>query len=74
MTRIVANSIDQSAAKAASTHPVRKPQWLLARFFRWMDRQRQRRLLAELDDHLLKDIGISREQAMQAAAKWFWQK
>ena len=42
----------------------------------WQARSRQRRHLAELaqwDDHLLKDIGVSRDTALGEAAKPFWQ-
>ncbi|WGF89977.1 DUF1127 domain-containing protein [Marinivivus vitaminiproducens] len=39
-----------------------------------MDRYRQRRTLAELDEHMLKDIGISRSEADQEAAKPFWRE
>jgi uncharacterized protein YjiS (DUF1127 family) len=35
-------------------------------------RARQRRALAALDDRLLKDINISREDAMREARKPFW--
>ena len=38
----------------------------------WFARRRQRRDLAELDEHLLKDIGVTREQAAREAAKPFW--
>jgi uncharacterized protein YjiS (DUF1127 family) len=41
----------------------------------WIDRSRQRRQLgelAELNDYLLKDIGVSREEAMREAEKPFW--
>lgn len=38
----------------------------------WSARERQRRRLAELDDRLLDDIGISREAAAAEAAKGFW--
>jgi uncharacterized protein YjiS (DUF1127 family) len=30
--------------------------------------------LSELDDHLLKDIGLSRQEAVREGAKWFWQR
>jgi uncharacterized protein YjiS (DUF1127 family) len=43
----------------------------------WIARSRQRRHLAALvtwDDHLLKDIGVSRDDALREAAKPFWQK
>lgn len=36
----------------------------------WLDRQRQRAHLAELDDRLLKDIGVSRPQAIEEATQW----
>lgn len=35
-------------------------------------RQAQRRALAGLDDHLLRDIGITRAQARAEAARPFW--
>jgi uncharacterized protein YjiS (DUF1127 family) len=35
-------------------------------------RRRDRRLLAHLDDHLLRDIGLSPEDARSEAAKPFW--
>ena len=38
----------------------------------WFERSRQRRALAELDDRLLRDIGITRAQAGREAAKPFW--
>jgi uncharacterized protein YjiS (DUF1127 family) len=37
-----------------------------------LERRRQRRALLQLDDHLLADIGVSREQALREAGKWFW--
>jgi uncharacterized protein YjiS (DUF1127 family) len=43
----------------------------------WIARSRQRRDLAELaewDDYLLKDIGVSREAALREATKPFWRK
>jgi uncharacterized protein YjiS (DUF1127 family) len=40
----------------------------------WIVRRRQRRTLAELDEHLLNDVGLSREQAHREAAKPFWKR
>ena len=37
------------------------------------EKVRQRRILLELDDRLLADIGITREQAVQEAQKRFWE-
>jgi uncharacterized protein YjiS (DUF1127 family) len=39
---------------------------------RAMERARQRRALAGLDDHMLKDIGITRSEAVQECAMPFW--
>ena len=41
----------------------------------WIDRSHQRKQLgelAELNDYLLKDIGVSQEEAMREAEKPFW--
>lgn len=37
-----------------------------------MERSRQRQALSDLDDHHLKDIGLSRAAAMAEARKPFW--
>ena len=39
----------------------------------WRTRARQRRALARLDDRLLDDIGLTREDARRETSKWFWQ-
>ena len=52
------------------------PEWLYAISRRWRrmrTRRQQRQKLLELDDHLLADIGVSREQALREAGKRFWQ-
>ncbi|HEY3148852.1 MAG TPA: DUF1127 domain-containing protein [Dongiaceae bacterium] len=38
----------------------------------WLDRTRQRRHLAELDDRLLRDIGLSRAEVHQESSRPFW--
>ncbi len=38
----------------------------------WAERARQRRELARLDDHMLKDIGLSRSTMHTEVAKPFW--
>ena len=38
----------------------------------WIDRSRQRKHLARLDDHLLSDIGYTREQVQVEISKPFW--
>jgi uncharacterized protein YjiS (DUF1127 family) len=45
---------------------------------RWIARSRQRRALREIaeanDFHLLKDIGVSQEEAFREAEKPFWRQ
>jgi uncharacterized protein YjiS (DUF1127 family) len=41
-------------------------------FLTWHDRARERRALMGLSDHMLRDIGISRADACDEAAKPFW--
>jgi uncharacterized protein YjiS (DUF1127 family) len=43
-------------------------QWCL----RCHDRARQRRSLRELDPHLLRDIGVTRSEALAESAKPWW--
>ena len=38
----------------------------------WNDRQVQRNHLRELDDRLLRDMGLSREEVRQETLKPFW--
>ena len=38
----------------------------------WLDHARQRRHLGELDDRLLRDIGISRSEVDHEASRPFW--
>ena len=40
----------------------------------WQERAAQRAQLAALDDHRLKDLGISRAEAVREAAKPFWRR
>jgi uncharacterized protein YjiS (DUF1127 family) len=63
--------------------PASKPfagvEWLWQRPSVWLakindgcERSHQRRQLLELNDRLLADIGLSREQAVEEALKSFW--
>ncbi len=38
----------------------------------WAERGAQRRRLRELDDHLLRDMGLTRADVEQEASKPFW--
>jgi uncharacterized protein YjiS (DUF1127 family) len=50
-----------------------RPAWTaLAAIRAWLARGRQRRQLAELEDHRLQDVGITREEALAEAGKPFW--
>jgi uncharacterized protein YjiS (DUF1127 family) len=40
---------------------------------RWLAAARSRRSLEELDEHVLRDIGLTREEARREARKFFWQ-
>jgi len=46
---------------------------LFDRVFGWLDQARQRRHLGELDDRLLRDIGLSRAEVEQEVSRPFWQ-
>jgi len=52
--------------------PVRSWSGLWQRLELWAERRRQRRELLRLPDHVLKDIGISRAEALSEAGKPFW--
>jgi len=45
---------------------------LFDRVFGWLDQARQRRHLGELDDRLLRDIGLSRAEVEQEVSRPFW--
>lgn len=40
---------------------------------RWVDASRSRQTLEELDEHLLRDIGLTRDEARRESHKFFWQ-
>ena len=52
-------------------HPRAKGSWLRVPLA-WIERSRQRRALAELDDRLLRDIGLTRAEARVEATQPFW--
>lgn len=50
-----------------------RPLWLMAdSLFIVYERTKQRRALQRLDDHLLKDIGLSRSEVENEVTKPFW--
>jgi uncharacterized protein YjiS (DUF1127 family) len=44
----------------------------LRMLMRWQARAEQRRVLSELDDHVLRDIGLTRDDALAEASRPFW--
>ena len=61
--------------RAAERRSVALLKAMLATVIVWIDRHRQRRALADLaehDEHLLADIGRTREDARREAARPFW--
>ncbi len=58
-------------APAGRTDRIPPGQWLAATF-RMHERWRQRQALMELDDRLLADIGITRDEMMAEVTKPFW--
>ena len=47
--------------------------WILGRLFVWQERAIQRHSLAMLDDHGLRDIGLTRADVVREISKPFWQ-
>jgi len=66
----VATYLDQQAGHSGSFF--RALGAAVDRIYLWQERAAQRAHLASLDDHRLKDLGISRAEAVQEAAKPFW--
>jgi uncharacterized protein YjiS (DUF1127 family) len=51
---------------------VRLAEQAITTLLRWQELAKQRRALMRLDDHMLKDIGLSRADAMREAERPFW--
>ena len=72
----MANIAFEKEFSASHAAPRRQPVLSLAGFTKtvpvWLDRVRQRRRLSQLDDHFLRDIGLTRAQAQEEARKPFW--
>jgi uncharacterized protein YjiS (DUF1127 family) len=65
-----------SHATLAGLRATSRPWLLVARaadlLLAWHERARQRRCLRSLDDHMLRDIGLSRADVEGEAEKPFW--
>ncbi len=70
-------SIDGSAVSDEPGEPASPVAWWHGRWrlpaAEWRARVRSRRRLAQLDDRMLRDIGIDRARVWQETRKWFWQ-
>ncbi|MFP7672599.1 DUF1127 domain-containing protein [Marivita sp. S0852] len=60
---------DQTSLTPAATVAVRVAVVLT----QWTERRRTRRHLGQLDDHLLRDVGLDRLAAQREADRKFWQ-
>lgn len=56
----------------SAAFPINVTLWLRS-MAKWRTNRRIRRHLATLPDHLLRDVGLTREQAIREAERWFWQ-
>lgn len=59
-------------ARKAPREETKKFSWAVATFGTWLGRARQRRALADLNDHQLRDIGLAPRDARLEAYKPFW--
>jgi uncharacterized protein YjiS (DUF1127 family) len=60
------------AARRASAGMLLRLSRVLDTLAEWQERSRQRRHLMALNDHLLKDIGLSRADVVRESRKPFW--
>ena len=81
MTKALPQGLAASTSQSARTralYPEKDSSRVLASAVRtvriWMARSRQRNELAELNNYLLDDIGVTREEALREAAKPFWRR
>ena len=63
--------VSSNPASRIVTGPLRQ---LVHLALTWIERGRQRNDLAELDAHLLRDIGVSSEEARTETKKPFWRQ
>jgi uncharacterized protein YjiS (DUF1127 family) len=59
----------------AATQPSRRNsvvQRVMGLLRRWRERAHSRRRLYELDDHILRDIGLTRDALLREATRPFW--
>lgn len=64
--------MSERALPLSSRHDMFRRMWRVLR--RWHQRHTQRLHLDELDDHRLKDLGLTREAVGRECAKPFWRR
>ena len=47
-------------------------QWVLGTLRQWRRRSREREQISRMDERMLKDIGITRAEALRLSSKPFW--
>jgi uncharacterized protein YjiS (DUF1127 family) len=70
---ILRNDFDKASLQHIFAEILKQLQTTSQRVIFLMRRQRQRRDLLKLDDRLMDDIGIRREEATKEGRKHFWQ-
>ena len=68
----IISSLHHGAAANAPSSLARLVTVALDTLYAWQERARQRRDLAGISDHTLKDIGLSRAQVFDEYRKPFW--
>ena len=71
-------SLNLTASRlSSSSTPARSEHWLArgwTTLSTWLARSRDRHALAELDDFMLKDIGMTRADVVVESGKHFWER
>ena len=49
-------------------------QWVLTTLRQWRRRSREREQISRMDERMLKDIGITRAEALRLSSKPFWRE
>ncbi len=62
----------QAAAHQAGKSIFNLPSRILDSLYLWQTRINERREMTELDERMLKDAGISREEILRETSKPFW--
>ena len=71
--RVITGAREMHHAPAHARRSTGGEQYVCARAFKtWLERSNQLRALAELDDRMLRDIGVTRSQVQHEIAKPFW--